>query len=62
MDHLSVRVKFEVRSLSVPGMIAIEVLGGVATPTQNFNEPPIYGKGAYGVGNVTFRKSVGEFL
>jgi len=40
---------------SVPEIIAIEVLGGVANPNLGEEE-------AVGVGDGTVRKSVGEFL
>jgi len=46
MDHMSILAKFEVRSFTVPEIIAIEVLGGFATPNLR-EEEAIGGRGWY---------------
>jgi len=46
MDPLNVPAKFDVCSLSVPEIIAIEVLGGVVNP-QSWEEEAVGGRGWY---------------
>ena len=54
MDPVNVAAKFKVHSSTIPEIIAIEVLGGVANP-QSWEEEAIGGR-------VWCRSSVGEFL